>query len=161
MTSTTSQGSPGAGPLVPPLRREVIVDADPDLAFAVFTERIGAWWPLGEHSVHGAGGEVRFVDPGVGARIVESLQGQDDAVWGTVTRWEPGEVVAFTWHPGNGPDAASRVVVTFEDADGKTLVTLEHSGWEIFGDHAAQAREEYDHGWPVVLDAYVARAAAG
>ena len=51
------------------------------------------------------------------------------------------------------------MTVTFEETDGKTLVTLEHAGWEIFGDQAAQAREEYDHGWPVVLGRFVELAA--
>ena len=137
----------------------MIVDADRDLAFRVFTERIGAWWPLAEHSVHGADATVAFVDAGVGARIVESIDGAEDATWGTVTRWEPGEALAFTWHPGHGYDAASRVLVTFTAVDGGTLVRLEHSGWEAFGD-PAEARANYEQGWPVVLDAYAALVAA-
>jgi hypothetical protein len=36
---------------VPPLRREILVDADPATAFEVFTARIGQWWPLAELSV--------------------------------------------------------------------------------------------------------------
>ena len=160
MTTTTSHGSPGSGAAVPPLRREVIVAADRDLAFRVFTERIGAWWPLAEHSVHGADATVGFVDPGVGARIVETIDGAEDATWGTVSRWEPGEALAFTWHPGHGHDAASRVLVTFTTVDGGTLVRLEHSGWEAFGDRALEARATYEQGWPVVLDAYAALVAA-
>jgi uncharacterized protein YciI len=33
------------------------------------------------------------------------------------------------------------------------LVRLEHSGWDIF-DEPAAARDEYDHGWPKVLDLF-------
>ena len=40
---------------VPPIRREILVDADPALAFDVFTGAIGQWWPLDEKSVHGKG----------------------------------------------------------------------------------------------------------
>jgi hypothetical protein len=36
-------------------------------------------------------------------------------------------------------------------------VRLEHTGWESFGDRAAQARESYQQGWPVVLGAYAAQ----
>ena len=143
---------------VPSLRREVLVDADPALAFSVFTGRIGAWWPLGEFSVHGDEATVAFDRLEVGGRIVESLAGASDAVWGTVTRWEPGAVVAFTWHPGHDEERASRVTVTFEDQDGKTLVRLEHDGWEAFGPVAEEARAEYGQGWPVVLDRYAAAA---
>ena len=145
---------------VPPLRREILLDADRALAFAVFTQRIGAWWPLGEFSVHGVGATVAFDRLEVGGRIVESLAGAEDSVWGTVTRWEPGEVLGFTWHPGHGAERASLVTVSFEDQDGKTLVRLEHSGWEVFGEQAEAARGEYDHGWPVVLDRYAASVTA-
>ena len=58
--------------------------------------------------------------------------------------------------PGGGAGAVS---VTFEDAGDvgdATLVRLEHTGWEAYGDRAAAARTEYGHGWPVVLDAYAA-----
>ena len=145
---------------IPPLRREIVVDADPDLAFAVFTEQIGEWWPVHKHSVHGAGASVAFVDKGLGSTIVESSAGAADAVWGTVTRWDPPASVAFTWHPGTTAEAASQVSVAFEAADGKTLVRLEHTGWEIFADPVA-AREEYGHGWPTVLDGFAALVAAG
>jgi uncharacterized protein YndB with AHSA1/START domain len=145
---------------VAPLRREVLVDADRALAFAVFTQRIGAWWPLGDHSVHGAGATVAFDAEAVGGRIVESMADAEDAVWGTVTRWEPGDAVAFTWHPGDGPERVSHVSVTFLDEGGKTRVRLEHTGWEVYGERAQEARDEYEHGWPVVLDAYAAAAAS-
>ena len=50
--------------------------------------------------------------------------------------------------------------MSFEDQDGKTLVRLEHSGWEVFGEQAEAARDEYGQGWPVVLDRYAAAASA-
>ena len=148
---------------LPPLRREILVDAAPAVAFAVFTEQIGRWWPLGDHSVYGEEATVAFDRPDVGGRIVESKAGADDAVWGTVTSWESGRSICFTWHPGHSDERASQVTVTFADdgADGgKTLVTLEHAGWEVFGEQAAQARDDYDRGWPVVLGAYAERAGA-
>jgi len=45
---------------LPPIRREVLVDAGPETAFDVFTAGIGRWWPVAGHSVHGAGGTVAF-----------------------------------------------------------------------------------------------------
>ncbi len=144
---------------VPPIRREILVDADPATAFEVFTAGLGQWWPLEELSVHGKGATVAFT----GGQIVERPAGMEAAdgeaaVWGTVTRWEPPAVVAFTWHPGQPAGRASHVVVTFAPAPGpaetgQTLVRLEHAGWDAFADPAA-ARAEYDHGWPLVLDRY-------
>ncbi len=153
---------------LPALRREVRVNAGPARAFAVFTEQIGAWWPLGDFSVFGAGSSVRFAEPGLGGRIVETppatadggaAAAPEESIWGTVTRWEPGAAVGFTWHPGRTADHASRVTVTFEADGAQTLVRLEHDGWEVFAEPEA-AREEYGHGWVPVLDAFVARADA-
>ncbi|MGH3151659.1 MAG: SRPBCC domain-containing protein, partial [Streptosporangiaceae bacterium] len=134
---------------IPPIHREILVDADPQTAFEVFTARVGRWWPLEEHSVYGAGATVAFED----GRIVERSADGQAAVWGTVTRWEPPTALAFSWHPGRSAERASRVEVTFAAADGRTLVTLEHAGWEVYADPAA-ARAEYDQGWPVTLDRY-------
>lgn len=134
---------------VPPIRREILVEADPLAAWEVFTAGIGRWWPIAELSVYGAGGTVAF---GAG-QIIERSAGGEQAVWGTVTRWEPPSAVAFTWHPGQTPDQASRVEVTFTATGAQTLVTLTHAGWEAFDDPAA-ARAEYDRGWPMVLGRY-------
>lgn len=112
---------------MPPIRRQVLVDADPATAFDVFTTRLGRWWPLATHSVHGvhgAGGTVAFA----GGQLIEQSAGGERVVWGTVTRWEPQAALAFTWHPGHPEDRASQVEVTFSAAGEQTLVTLTHSG---------------------------------
>ncbi len=134
---------------VPPIRREILVDADPATAFAVFTERIGEWWPLEDLSVYGPGGTVGFAD----GQIVERSASGDAAVWGTAYLWEPAAALAFSWHPGGPPDQATHVEVTFAQADAQTLVTLTHTGWERFAD-PVEARAEYEQGWPVVLGTY-------
>jgi hypothetical protein len=58
---------------VPPIRREILVDADPVTAFEAFTERIGRWWPLAELSVYGASATVEFSS---GQIIERSADGQ-------------------------------------------------------------------------------------
>lgn len=134
---------------LPPIHREVLVDAAPDTAFALFTDQIANWWPLAELSVFGAGSTVSFTD---GALIERSADGQA-AEWGTVTTWQPPTQLSLTWHPGRDGESASRVTVTFTPAGAQTLVVIEHAGWEVFADPVA-ARAEYDHGWPEVLKLY-------
>jgi uncharacterized protein YciI len=134
---------------VSPIRREVVVELPPHEAFELFTARISEWWPLGELSVFGAGGTVAFIE----GQIVETFEGQT-SVWGSVTEWEPGVRVSFTWHPGRGAGRESLVSVGFvARASGQTLVVLEHSGWEAFDD-PVKARREYEQGWPMVLARY-------
>ena len=133
----------------PPVRRQVLVDAGPAAAFEIFTARLGRWWPLAAGFGVYLDGTVAFA----GGRIIERSADGRQAVWGTVTRWDPPAAVAFTWHPGRDAAQASQVEVTFSAAGQQTLVSLTHSGWEIFDDPAA-ARSEYDQGWAKVLGQY-------
>jgi uncharacterized protein YndB with AHSA1/START domain len=143
MTESTAQ--------VPPVVRAAWVQCPPDAAFAAFTERIGAWWPLPTHGMFGerAGG-VGFE----GGRLVERSVAGEECLWGTVTAWEPPHRVVFSWHPGREPDGASEVEVTFDgDGDG-TRVVLEHRGWEGFGESALLLRRRYvgPGTWGAVLE---------
>ncbi|MEP7024311.1 MAG: SRPBCC domain-containing protein [Actinomycetota bacterium] len=134
---------------LPPIHREVLVDAVPDVAFAIFTERIARWWPLDGLSVFGKDSTVAFT---AGALTERSADGQA-AEWGTVTSWHPPAELSLTWHPGSDDESASQVTVTFTAVGAQTLVVIEHSGWDVFADPTA-ARAEYDHGWPEVMRLY-------
>ena len=138
---------------VPAVRREILVDAAPDLAFRVFTQRIGAWWPLATHSVYGADATVSFENDD----IVERSASGEPSVWGTVTTWEPPSLLAFTWHPGAPVERSTQVTVQFVASGAQTKVTLLHEGWEVYADPTA-ARNEYDAGWPIVLGLYASTA---
>jgi uncharacterized protein YndB with AHSA1/START domain/uncharacterized protein YciI len=139
------------GPL-PPIRRQVVVAGNAEVAFDVFTSEIGLWWPVARFSVHR--GAVAFED----GRLVERGPDGAEAVWGKVLDWEPPRRVRLTWHPGSDPSTASEVEVSFAPVtDDLTMVTVEHRGWERFTDPAA-ARDEYGHGWPHVLAGLVAHA---
>jgi uncharacterized protein YciI/uncharacterized protein YndB with AHSA1/START domain len=134
---------------LPPIHREVVVNAEPATAFAVFTDRIGSWWPLAGLSVFGEGASVAFT----GGELVETSPGGETSVWGTVIEWRPPEFLSFTWHPGRDPERATEVRVQFVAVRDRTLVVLEHFGWDRMTDPVA-AREEYGHGWPAVLAGY-------
>jgi len=113
----------------------------------VFTARLGRWWPLAELSVFGDGAAVSFS----GGQIIESAADGRTAVWGTVTRWEPPDAVAFTWHPGQPA----------EEDTGDTWVALLHrpgsaapvSGTPFddprFGEHVAFLRRMHEAGYLV------------
>jgi len=120
---------------VRPVRRQVVVGAPPERTFALFTERIGEWWPMAEHSVFGDGATVAFEGRGLVER-----DGDRVTVWAEVTVWEPPNALELDWHPGRAGETATRVRVTFEADDERTVVTLEHDGWERLADPDA-ARE--------------------
>jgi len=89
----------------------------------------------------------------VKARLVDDKAPNDVEARGTITRWDPPSAVAFIWHPGQTPDRASHVEVTFTATGTQTLVVLTHTGWDVVDDPSA-TRAEYEQGWPLVLGRY-------
>lgn len=150
---TTSEAAPAFTPIL----KVVNVKATPDRAFRRFTSELASWWPLRSHSVGGEDAETVVMEGRVGGRIVERIRGGREAVWGTVTAWEPPRRVAFTWHPGDEPERAQDVEVRFTVVGDGTRVELEHRGFEKLGRLARRARRGYPIGWAYVLGLYAER----
>jgi uncharacterized protein YndB with AHSA1/START domain/uncharacterized protein YciI len=135
-----------------PVRREVVVDAPPATAYALFTAHVGSWWPLANHSVFGSGGTVAFE----GDELVER-SGIRRSVWAEVVRADPPHSIELSWHPGQDASRATELTVRFVETEGSgpgaTLVKLEHRGWHRLADPDG-TRTEYHQGWPVVLAAF-------
>jgi len=135
----------------PPVRRSAWVNRTPEDAFAIFTDEIGAWWPLPTHGLFGQRSSgVLFRD---GQLIEQSVDGAE-IVWGEVVAWTPPERLVIAWHPGADAGESTEVTVSFEPHDAGTQVVIEHHGWERFGDSAASRRLGYvgPNAWGYVLD---------
>ena len=144
-----------------PLVFTVDVRCTPDAAFRYFTADIGAWWPLGTHSVGRAAAVGCAFEPRVGGRLVERTRDGAAHAWGTVTTWDPPRQLAFTWHPGRSAETAQTVDVRFAPSDDGTRVTLTHAGWATLGARASAVRDEYGRGWRTVLGERYVRHVAG
>ena len=149
-TQSEHQAQPPTGPAAPVVR-EVLVGADLETAFALFTERIGAWWPMATHSVFGEHATVAFED----GRLVERA-GRSVSTWGEVLDWDPPRGFRITWHPGLDADEATEVEVRFAAEDEQVRVSLVHTGWERRAN--PDVRASYETGWVVVLGRYAAAA---
>jgi uncharacterized protein YndB with AHSA1/START domain len=134
----------------------VIVAAEPAHAFAIFTERLGDWWPLAMHGVFDDGSGVETTVAFQGSLVVERSAGRE-SIWAEVTEWDPPHALQLAWHPGDSAENATVVRVSFSPVDAGTLVSLVHSGWEILTDPNAAAAD-YASGWPGVLQRYAERA---
>lgn len=133
------------------VRKSVLVDADPETAFRVFTDQIQTWWPLEKYGIFGDDAEtLAFRDE----QIVEGAKDGREAVWGRVLAWEPPTRVQMTWRPGFDADKPdTEVEVTFTAEGDGTRVELVHTGWDKLAD-GAKSRAGYDGGWDGVLEAY-------
>ena len=145
-TAPTAATAPTA-----PILRAAHVPCRPEHAFALFTDDLGAWWPLVDHGLYGPDAvELGIVE----GRLVERAADGRACVWGEVRVWEPPSRLVLTWHPGRDAAEASEVQVRFiADADG-TRVELTHQGWERFGVDAVARRRVYTRSdaWGHVLD---------
>lgn len=132
----------------------IVVDLDvscpPDRAFDYFTRDIGRWWPLATHSIGEANAADVHFEPREGGRLLETLLDGRQHTWGTVTSWQPGQRVAFSWHLDREPASAQWVDVRFTANPAGTHVTLTHGGWQRLPRGAA-IRERYTSGWKIVF----------
>lgn len=135
-----------------PIEIDLVVPCDPARAFDYFTRDVAQWWPLASHSCAGDDAADVAFEPRAGGALVETAKDGAKHRWGTVTAWEPGRRVAFTWHPGRDPATAQQVDVSFRPNPAGTRVTLVHGGWEALGERAAETRGNYVGGWRIVFD---------
>lgn len=136
---------------IEPVTSEVEVELPQREAFEFFTSHLSRWWPLETHSVSGKRTETAIFELGEGGEIFELAENSEKVLWGTVLEFQPPERVVFSWHPGRPPETAQEIEVRFEATPGGTRVSLEHRGWESFGEGAGKTRELYVGGWAYVL----------
>ncbi len=135
------------------IRKTVSVPSPREAAFALFTERIGDWWPRA-YALGGERTERIVLEPRPGGRVYEVETGGTEHDWGEVLACEPPERLMLSWGL-NG----SEVEVRFLPEAGGTRVELEHRGWEKLED--ARQRAQYDAGWDAILARFVALASEG
>ncbi|SIR83504.1 SRPBCC family protein [Micromonospora avicenniae] len=144
------------------VRRQIVVDAPVERAFAVFTERFGDFKPK-EHNLLGSPIVETVFEPKVGGHIYDRSEDGSECAWARILAFEPPDRVVFSWDISpawqveQDPDNASEVEVRFvAETPQRTRVELEHRnldrhgpGWESVRDGVA-----HDQGWPLYLDRY-------
>lgn len=140
---------------VEPVVKSLRLALSPEAAFELFTTRIAEWWPLDTHSVGEAQSVTVRIESTVGGKILETTADGVDHEWGTVTAYEKGSRIEFTWYPGLPEDQQTLVDVKFRETAGGSEMILVHTGWESRGDDARTVRGNYDKGWDHVLGRYI------
>ena len=125
-------------------RVSVAVDVPTPLAFEIFTQEIDRWWRRGGKFRHaGAGQGLLRIEPAVGGRLFESIDGDSGPhvfEVGRVRVWDPPRLLAFSWRGVNfAPNESTEVEVAFSPAGAGTLVTVTHQGLSALrADHPAR-----------------------
>ncbi len=147
----------------PPIRQSTVVASDRAHTFEVFVATMGAWWPVEPFSA--GGGRVRDVtfEQRPGGRVYETWDDGSTVDWGTVRTWEPPHRFAMSWLVTG---TATEVELTFTALGAaRTLVAVEHRGWEALSDAeltddcalpGGYAGGSFTRGWATILGSFAA-----
>lgn len=142
--------------MLAPVVSTIEVPCSQEMAFQIFSEGMGKWWPLDKRamSMHeGKKAKELRVEAKLGGTIIEIGEDGTEYHWGTFKSYNPFNDLAMDFHMGLPADQASLVEVTFETlADDKTKVVLTQSRWEAFGDMAQMMRDGYGSSWSLIFE---------
>src|SRR5215468_5378699 len=79
------------------LSKVVSVKAPQEVAWRVFTEKMGTWWPLATHKIGKAAAVDAVIEPRVGGRWYERGEDGSTCDWGRVLAWEPPSRLVLSW----------------------------------------------------------------
>jgi uncharacterized protein YndB with AHSA1/START domain len=169
MTSgTRAEDTIPAGVDVNTVRKVVSLKVPAGVAWRVFTEEMGTWWPLATHKI----GEARAIDakiePFVGGRWYERGDDGSSCDWGRVLVWEPHSRLVLSWDisadwkydPGLKTEVEVRFIAEGRDA---TRVELEHRYLDRYAERRDQMHAIFDSegGWSGLLESFARLAASG
>jgi uncharacterized protein YndB with AHSA1/START domain len=149
------------------VRKTIDVNAPQDVAWHVFTERIGAWWPLARFKIGKVDAVDAVIEPRNGGRWYERGVDGSTCDWGSVLAWEPPSRLLLSWDINADwqydPALKTEIEIRFIAAGrGTTRVELEHRKLDRYGARRDEMREVFDRGgdWGQLL-ALFARLAEG
>jgi uncharacterized protein YndB with AHSA1/START domain len=147
------------------VRRTIVVNAAQDRCFDTFID-MTAWWPLATHTIGEAPARASIVQTRADGRWYDIDKNGDEHEIGRVLAYEPPDRIVLAWEISCAwqHDVSSRTEIEIRfipETPERTRVELEHRGFEVFGERAAEQHDVYDAdgAWTSVMDCYAAVAA--
>ncbi len=157
--------SPNIG--APSVRKVVNVKAPPAVAWRVFTEKMGTWWPLSMYKIGKAKAVDVVIEPRVGGRWYERGDDGSTCDWGSVALWEPHSRLVLYWEITadwqHDPTLKTEVEVRFNaEGNNSTRVELEHRRLDLYGARRDEMHGTFDSegGWSGLLASFARSASA-
>lgn len=148
------------------VRKSVVVKASQAVAWRVFTEQLGTWWPLAHYKIGKAPAVDAVMEPHVGGRWYERGDDGSTCEWGSVLAWEPCSRLVLSWDIDadwqHDPTLKTEIELRFVVVDENTTrVELEHRHLDRYGARRDEMRAIFETGgdWGRLLEGF-ARVAA-
>ena len=131
------------------IRRVIGVQAPQEIAWRVFTGKMGTWWPLAVYRIGKASAVDAVIEPHVGGRWYERGEDGSTCDWGRVLVWEPPSRLLLTWDVSADwqydPALKTEIEVRFiADGADRTRVEFEHRRLDRYGARRDEMRRIYD-----------------
>lgn len=148
------------------IRKVVSVQAPPAVAWQVFTEKMGTWWPLDAYKIGRAKAVDAVIEPRVGGRWYELGDDGSTCDWGRVLSWEPHSRLVLSWDINADwqydPNLKTELELRFiPEGKNGTRVELEHRHLDRYGARRDEMRRIYDTqgDWGRLLESFARTAA--
>lgn len=131
------------------VRKAIRIEVPQAVAWRVFTEQMGTWWPLSVYKIGKANAVDAVIEPRVGGRWYERGDDGSTCDWGSVLVWQPTSRLVLSWDIDADfqydPTLQTEIEIRFiAEQDGATRVELEHRRLDRFGDRRDQMRTIFD-----------------
>jgi uncharacterized protein YndB with AHSA1/START domain len=133
------------------VRKVISVQASAPVAWRVFTEKMGTWWPLAHYKIGKANAVNAVVEPRLGGRWYERGDDGSTCDWGSVLAWEPHTRLVLSWDITADwqydPNLKTEIEVRFiPDGTNRTRVELEHRRLDRYGARRDEMRAIFETG---------------
>ena len=149
------------------VRKVANVHAPLEVAWQVFTEQMGTWWPLAMYKIGKTKAVDAIIEPRVGGRWYERGDDGSTCDWGRVLAWEPRSRLVLSWDITADwqydPALQTEIEVRFTaEGDAGTRVEFEHRRLDRYGDRRDEMRTIFDKtgDWGQLLASFAQTAAA-
>jgi len=136
------------------LRQELRIAAPVDHVFKTFVERCGEWFA----SCARPGEDIVRMEPRVGGMFFEDYGQGSGMTLATITHFIPNKRVAMSGEFCCNEACLSNVFFDFDEADGATVITMNH---RMAGEITDQCVAEFEEGWNELFERFKKLAETG
>jgi hypothetical protein len=130
--------------------KSVVLPLAPVAAFALFTDRIGEWWPAERRHTQDPRSEIFLLESG---RFYERARDGSEVELGYVRAWELPNRILLDFFIATGPERPTEVEIAFAAQGDGTRVTVVHRPKPASEALWSERAPRYDRSWDLVLAA--------